>query len=94
MSDQFLGDALGPRGRRTTRILTAISLVAIAGFIFIAITRLGDKGQLDKAKWEPFTTWPIQKFFLEGIGRRSRCRWCRWPGPWCWAPSWPWPGCR
>ena len=67
MSDEFLGDALGPRGRRTTRILTGVSLVAIAGFIVVALVRLADKGQLDQEKWEPFTTWPIQKFFLEGI---------------------------
>ncbi len=67
MSDEFLGDALGPRGRRTTRIATAISAVAILAFIVVALTRLADKGQLDQAKWEPFTTWPIQKFFLEGM---------------------------
>ena len=67
MSDEFLGDALGPRGRRTTRIVTAISAVAIVAFIVVALTRLGDKGQLAEAKWEPFTTWPIQKFFLEGV---------------------------
>ncbi|HJV09761.1 MAG TPA: amino acid ABC transporter permease [Acidimicrobiales bacterium] len=67
MSDQFLGDALGPRGRRTTRIVTAISAVVIVAFVVIALQRLSDKGQLDKAKWEPFTQWPVQKFFLEGI---------------------------
>ena len=67
MSDEFLGDALGPRGRRTTRIVTAISAVAIVGFIVVALTRLADKGQLAESKWEPFTDWPIQKFFLEGL---------------------------
>jgi glutamate transport system permease protein len=67
VSDEFLGDALGPRGRRTTRIVTAITGAAIVAFIVVAITRLGDKGQLTQAKWEPFTTWPIQKFFLEGL---------------------------
>ena len=67
MSDEFLGDALGPRGRRTTRIVTAISGLAILAFIVLALTRLADKGQLAQAKWEPFTTWPIQKFFLEGM---------------------------
>jgi glutamate transport system permease protein len=63
----FLGDALGPKGRRQTRILTAISAVLILGFVFVALTRLADKGQLDSAKWEPFTQWPVQKFFLEGV---------------------------
>lgn len=67
MTAPFLGDALGPRGRRQTRILTAISAAVIVGFIFVALTRLADKGQLDSAKWEPFTQWPVQKFFLLGL---------------------------
>lgn len=67
MTAPFLGDALGPRGRRMTRIATVVSLIAIAGFVYIALSRLADKGQLSRAKWEPFTTWPIQKFFLEGL---------------------------
>ena len=67
MTAPFLGDVLGPRGRRQTRILTAISAAVILGFIFLALTRLSDKGQLDKSKWEPFTQWAVQKFFLEGL---------------------------
>jgi glutamate transport system permease protein len=63
----FLGDALGPKGRRQTRILTAISAALIVGFVAVAISRLGDKGQLDADKWEPFTRWPVQKFFLLGL---------------------------
>jgi glutamate transport system permease protein len=63
----FLGDALGPRGRRQTRILTVVSAVVILGFLVVALMRLADKGQLDEAKWEPFTQWPVQKFFLVGI---------------------------
>ena len=67
MTAPFLGDALGPRGRRQTRILTIISSLVLLGFLYVALTRLADKGQLDEAKWEPFTQWPVQKFFLEGI---------------------------
>ena len=67
MTAPFLGDALGPRGRRQTRILTGISGALILGFIFVALTRLADKGQLDEARWEPFTQWPVQRFFLEGL---------------------------
>jgi glutamate transport system permease protein len=63
----FLGDALGPRGRRQTRILTVVSAVVIVGFVIVALTRLADKGQLAAAKWEPFTQWPVQKFFLRGL---------------------------
>ncbi|MGI8983411.1 MAG: amino acid ABC transporter permease [Acidimicrobiales bacterium] len=67
MTAPFLGDVLGPRGRRLTRILTAVSAVVIVGFVVVALTRLGDKGQLDGDKWEPFTQWPVQRFFLEGL---------------------------
>lgn len=67
MTAPFLGDVLGPRGRRQTRILTAISGALILGFIVVALTRLADKGQLDQAKWKPFTQWPVQKFFLVGL---------------------------
>lgn len=67
MTAPFLGDVLGPRGRRQTRILTAISGALILGFVVVALTRLADKGQLDQAKWKPFTQWPVQKFFLEGL---------------------------
>lgn len=67
MTAPFLGDALGPRGRRQTRIVSAISAVVILGFIYVALTRLGDKGQLAQAKWKPFTQWPVQKFFLQGV---------------------------
>jgi glutamate transport system permease protein len=67
MTAPFLGDALGPRGRRLTLIVSVISTVAIVGFIAVAITRLADKGQLDGSKWEPLTQWPVMKFLLEGL---------------------------
>jgi glutamate transport system permease protein len=67
MTAPFLGDALGPKGRRQTRILTIISAALIVGFVYVALTRLADKGQLTSAKWEPFTQWPVQKFFLKGL---------------------------
>ncbi len=67
MTAPFLGDALGPKGRRQTRILTAVSAVLIAGCVAVAVSRLADKGQLDADRWRPFSQWPIQKFFLEGL---------------------------
>jgi len=67
MTATFLGDELGPRGRRTTRIVSVISAVLLIIFLYVVVTRLGDKGQLDEAKWRPFTQWPVIKFFLEGL---------------------------
>ena len=67
MTAPFIGDALGPRGRRLTRIVTGISAVVIAAMVVVALTRLADKGQLDSAKWRPFTEWGVIKFFLLGV---------------------------
>lgn len=67
MTAPFIGDALGPRGRRITRIASAVSGVAVVGFLYVAFSRLADKGQLDEAKWEPFTQSGVQRFFLEGL---------------------------
>jgi glutamate transport system permease protein len=67
MTAPFIGDALGPRGRRTTRIVSAVSAVALVALVGLALSRLSDKGQLDAAKWRPFTQWSVMKFFLIGL---------------------------
>jgi glutamate transport system permease protein len=67
MTAPFIGDALGPRGRRTTRIVSAVSAVALIAIVGLALSRLSDKGQLDAAKWRPFTQWSVMKFFLIGL---------------------------
>ena len=67
MTAPFIGDALGPRGRRITRAVSVVSGIALVAFVVIALGRLSDKGQLDESRWEPFTQWSVQKFFLEGL---------------------------
>jgi glutamate transport system permease protein len=67
MTAPFIGDALGPRGRRITRIVTAVSAVVLIAMVAVALSRLADKGQLDAAKWRPFTEWGVAKFFLLGV---------------------------
>ncbi|MDQ6726011.1 MAG: amino acid ABC transporter permease [Actinomycetota bacterium] len=67
MTAPFLGDALGRQGRRMTRIASAVSAVVLLGIIGLALSRLSDKGQLDAAKWRPFTQWSVIKFFLVGL---------------------------
>jgi glutamate transport system permease protein len=44
--------------------VSAVALVAVVG---LALSRLSDKGQLDAAKWRPFTQWSVMKFFLIGL---------------------------
>lgn len=67
MSPSFLGDALGPKGRRATLVISVASALVLAGFAGVALTRLGDKGQLDAARWRPFLQWPVIKFYLTGL---------------------------
>jgi glutamate transport system permease protein len=48
-----LYDAQGPRGRRRTRIATAVSLLLLAGLAYLVLRRLGDQGELTMEKWGP-----------------------------------------
>jgi glutamate transport system permease protein len=50
-----------------TRAVSVVSAIVLVAFVVIALGRLSDRGQLDEARWEPFTQWPVQKFFLEGL---------------------------
>ncbi len=63
----FIGDALGPRARRTTRIVSVLSAIVIVALVAVALSRLSDRGQLDESRWEPFTQWSVMKFLLEGL---------------------------
>lgn len=63
----FIGDALGPKARRTTQIASVLSAILILAFLAVAISRLSDRGQLDEARWEPFTEWPVIRFLLDGL---------------------------
>ncbi|MGY1743214.1 MULTISPECIES: amino acid ABC transporter permease [unclassified Blastococcus] len=55
MSDQqsVLYDAQGPRGRRRTRIGTAVALVLLAGLALLVVRRLADRGQFSMELWGP-----------------------------------------
>jgi glutamate transport system permease protein len=67
MTAPFIGDALGPRGRRTARVFSLVSAVVIVALVVVAVSRLSAKGQLDRDKWEPFTRWSVQHFLLKGL---------------------------
>jgi len=67
MTAPFVADALGPRGRRLTRIVSIVSVVVILGLVAVALDRLSDRGQLTAAKWKPFTQWSVDKFYLIGL---------------------------
>ena len=62
-----LADELGPRGRRRVRIATGVAGLLLLLLAWVAVRRLGDRGQLDWARWEPFTQWSVMKFLLLGM---------------------------
>ena len=57
MTAPVLGDALGPRGRRRVAVVSVATGAVIAALVAVAVVRLADKGQLDRAQWEPLTRW-------------------------------------
>jgi glutamate transport system permease protein len=63
----FLGDELGPRGKRRVAVASVGSLVVIVGILAVAISRFSDKGQLDAALWRPLTKWSVLRFLLVGF---------------------------
>ena len=67
MTAPVLADALGPRARRRVRIASAFAFVLIAGFLYVAIGRFADRGQLEWSRWELLTEWNVMKFLLLGL---------------------------
>ena len=68
MSSSVLFDAPGPRARVRNRIISGVTLTALALLAWVVIARLADKGQLTAAKWRPFTTGDLWKtYVLPGI---------------------------
>ena len=64
---RVLFDEPGPRARRQIQVATAVSLLAIAGVIYLAVARFADSGQLAAAKWSIFTTPLVRTFLWDGF---------------------------
>ncbi|UJW34830.1 amino acid ABC transporter permease [Saccharothrix sp. AJ9571] len=63
-----LFDEPGPQGRRRIRIATALAFLLGLGALAFALYQFGVNGQLDPAKWQPYGTWPMWKYLLNGLG--------------------------
>lgn len=70
-SQEHVFDAVGPRGRRVIRIVTAASVMAIAAVVVLIIQRFGAAGQLAADRWAEFTQWPYIQFLLAGLGNTA-----------------------
>ena len=67
-AQDVLFDAPGPRGRRRIVIGNVIAALVVVGVAAWVLLRLGDKGQLAGAMWQPFLTgraW--QSYIIPGL---------------------------
>ena len=72
MTAPVLADALGPKARRKVFVASVVAGVGIAACAVVAFRRLDANGQLEPEIWRPFTTWPVLRFFLGGLGNTAK----------------------
>ena len=60
----YLYDSPGPKGRRRILVGSIVSGAVVLAVVAGALWQFGAHGQLDAAKWEPFTQWPIWGYML------------------------------
>ncbi|MGH8999240.1 MAG: amino acid ABC transporter permease [Acidimicrobiia bacterium] len=68
----FLGDALGPRGRRRVLIASALSGVMLAAAAAWAVNRLADRGQLEARLWSRYLDPGVPGYLWEGLANTLR----------------------
>ena len=64
---QVLFDEPGPKSRRNNLILSIVSTIVLLGLVAFVIWKFADAGQLEPAKWYPFTFAQIQVVLLNGM---------------------------
>ncbi|MGH9189296.1 MAG: amino acid ABC transporter permease [Acidimicrobiales bacterium] len=67
MTAPFLGDALGPRGRRRVLVATVVSGAGLVGLAYVVIARLVESGQLHARLWTPLLEPGTIRFLLGGL---------------------------
>lgn len=64
----MLYDAPGPRALIRNRIISAVTVVALAVAVWVVVARLNAKDQLAAEKWRPFTTADLwETYILPGV---------------------------
>ena len=64
---QVLFDEPGSKSRRNNLILSAVSAIVLLALAAFVVWKFADAGQLEPAKWYPFTFAQIQVVLLEGM---------------------------
>jgi glutamate transport system permease protein len=67
-----LTDVPGPRARRRQRVMTVIGAIALVLAAVAVYRRLDARGQLAGDRWEVFTQWGVQRFYLTGLWNTVR----------------------
>lgn len=67
MTAPVIADALGPRARRRATVISVVAGVVFAALVVWALLQLKEKGQLDAAKWRPFTEAAVVRFLWVGL---------------------------
>lgn len=63
----FLGDELGPRGRKQVAVASAVSAVVLVALAALALNRFASRGQFNARLWRPLTQWSVMRFILVGL---------------------------
>ncbi|UZD63738.1 amino acid ABC transporter permease [Brevibacterium sp. JSBI002] len=64
---QVLFDEPGPKARRNNIILSIVSLIVLLALAAFVVWKFADAGQLEPAKWYPFTFAQIQMVLFQGM---------------------------
>lgn len=62
-----LYDELGPRGRRRVRIASVVAYAFLAFLVFVAVSRLADRGQLEGRRWANLGNPDLVEFLAKGL---------------------------
>ncbi|MGN9842431.1 amino acid ABC transporter permease [Nonomuraea sp. H19] len=62
-----LFDEPGPRARRRIRAATVLGTLAAVALAALAVRQFAANGQLDAARWQPYATWPMWRYLLDGL---------------------------
>src|SRR5690606_5574062 len=64
---RLLFDEPGPKARRRIRVTTALTVLAGAVLVALALRQFAENGQLAADRWRPYGTWPMWRYLLEGL---------------------------
>ncbi|MEU4577579.1 amino acid ABC transporter permease [Nonomuraea sp. ATR24] len=67
MSSTALFDEPGPRARRRIRVATVLGALAAIALAALAVRQFAANGQLEAARWQPYATWPMWRYLLDGL---------------------------